>query len=280
MRGSGASGDRWPSSFGIPQAIFWCAGVYLLLHLGIGALVAASPRAAQDIVSLGAVQLLVLGGACYWLLSSHLGQTTSPRPALASVRFFGLDPAPTKSVALGAAVGLCLKFPADGVRALTERYFPTPDVELAAQAELLRHETLGHMLALVLVVSLVGPLLEELFYRGAVFRLLEGSRGTSVAAVFTALAFTLTHASVRDWPALLLVAIGLTWLRSRSGTLWAALGAHITFNSSTLLAMFTDRGQLLDPFQVGPWLVVTGALLTPALIQLVPARAATGGDHA
>jgi membrane protease YdiL (CAAX protease family) len=221
-----------------------------------------------------------MGGASWGLMVTYGSRATAAPGFLEFSRFFALGRPSLRTITLGALVGLGIKFPADGVRALTERLFPTPEVTLAAQAELLRHETPAQMLALVLVIGVLAPCVEELFYRGGIYRLLVQSRGVITASAFTLVAFTLSHAAARDWPALLIVAFVLTLLRVRSGTLWPALVAHIAFNSATLLALFTGRSEVLDPFQVGPWGVIAGVVLSVGLLARLRAESASGRRHA
>ena len=93
----------------------------------------------------------------------------------------------------------------------------------------------------------VAPFAEELFFRGILFSALEARRGFGVAALLSSLAFAAVHYVPAPWPdAVLLMAVmiptgfGLAWIRSRRGSLYASIGAHLAFNviGLALIAVF------------------------------------------
>ena len=94
-----------------------------------------------------------------------------------------------------------------------------------------RSTPLALRIPLVFVVVSVGPLAEELLFRGVLLSaLLQRWRiGWSVA--ISSLVFALIHLPGLDFqwyalPNLLLLALALAWLRLRSGSIWPAVFAH------------------------------------------------------
>ena len=107
--------------------------------------------------------------------------------------------------------------------------------------------------AIILVVVILGPAVEELVFRGAVFNGLyrlgglisanlgasEGSRKTAkrvsfaLAAFASSLFFALLHLEPVLLPALLILAVVLCALFERTGSLLPSFVAHATFNSFT-----------------------------------------------
>jgi membrane protease YdiL (CAAX protease family) len=124
--------------------------------------------------------------------------------------------------------------------------------------------------AIVLVVVLFGPAIEELIFRGAIFGglyrlglfLLQafGSKtdkereGTgekvsfALSALVSSVLFALLHLEPVILPVLLVLAVGLCALYRRTGSLLPCFVAHATFNSfATLLIILSGLGTLPSP---------------------------------
>ncbi|MFC5438004.1 CPBP family intramembrane glutamic endopeptidase [Rhodanobacter umsongensis] len=84
---------------------------------------------------------------------------------------------------------------------------------------------------LMLAVVSVGPLVEELLFRGVLLSALLERWGIGRGVAISSLAFALIHLPGLDFqwyalPDLLLLALVLTWLRLRSGSIWPGVLAH------------------------------------------------------
>jgi membrane protease YdiL (CAAX protease family) len=80
-----------------------------------------------------------------------------------------------------------------------------------------------------LVIVLLVPFAEELFYRGLGVRVLA-FLGPVFAIVGTALAFALAHGLLVGLPALGFFALALGWVRWRSASVWPGVIAHSVYN--------------------------------------------------
>jgi membrane protease YdiL (CAAX protease family) len=113
--------------------------------------------------------------------------------------------------------------------------------------------------AIVLVVIIVGPAVEELVFRGAVFnglyrltRMSKSPGATAKRASFalSALAssalFALLHLEPVVLPALLILAVILCALFERTGSLLPPFVAHATFNSFAVLLIILSGLDVLD----------------------------------
>lgn len=113
-----------------------------------------------------------------------------------------------------------------------------------------------------LVVVVIGPAVEELVFRGAVFgglynlgRLLSGrsartrsSAVFAVSAVLSSALFASLHFEPTAFPAIFVLAVGLCWLLRRTGSLLPPFVAHATFNSfTTALLVLAGLGVLPSP---------------------------------
>jgi len=233
----------------------WSVAAYWGILVCAALLIAVVPGAASDVVSMGALELLVLGACSHLML--HLHDEIAVRDAGASgyLQGYGLTRAAPMELLLGVGLGLSLKLPADLLRGLLEQVWPTPELDLAARAELMHHETPLQFLGLLVLIGLLAPLLEEVFYRGIGYRLLRRRNGALLAILVSSGCFVVAHGQPRDWPSLLGVALALGYARHLTGRLWTCVGAHVAFNSAALLMMLVQ-------FDAGTEVSVSLALAT------------------
>ena len=85
-----------------------------------------------------------------------------------------------------------------------------------------------------LVVVLVVPFAEELFFRGLGVRVLA-FLGGGAAVVGTALVFALAHGLLVALPALGFFGVALAWVRYRTESVWPGFIAHATYNGIGIL---------------------------------------------
>ncbi|TAL97930.1 MAG: CPBP family intramembrane metalloprotease, partial [Rhodanobacter sp.] len=102
---------------------------------------------------------------------------------------------------------------------------------------------LAWRIPLVLMVLSLGPLVEELLFRGVLLSALLQRWGTAAAVLLSSLAFSLAHLPGLDWqvfalPDLLLLALALAWLRLRSESIWPSVIAHGANNLLAVAAWF------------------------------------------
>jgi membrane protease YdiL (CAAX protease family) len=87
-----------------------------------------------------------------------------------------------------------------------------------------------------LVVVLLGPFAEELFFRGLGVRVLMVFGGIASILV-TGIAFGLVHGVLGALPPLVLFGVGLAWLRLRSASIWPSYFAHAVYNGLGILLL-------------------------------------------
>jgi membrane protease YdiL (CAAX protease family) len=236
-----------------------CHAAFQLAAYGLSLL-----RGALDLVTLGAAQAIVYLGFT-WLMLRRLEPVASLRQSLA------LRPTHIGLGLLGIALGVALKLPAESLTRGVERWFPTPERQLSSRAELYRTDTLGQLLVLLVVLCVLAPLVEELFFRGACYGRLARS-GPEAAALVSGASFVVVHPDLRHWPALSVVSAVLSGLRVASGSLLPCLGLHVAFNAAGVLALVTGAASATRPLDVPPapllasWLAA--GLLLVVLIRL------------
>jgi len=90
---------------------------------------------------------------------------------------------------------------------------------------------------LVVMVVVMAPVAEELFFRGLALRAFESRMGRRSALAASALLFGLTHLQLLQLPALVMIGLVCGWLAQRDGTLGRAVWAHVGFNAVTVLVL-------------------------------------------
>lgn len=222
--------------------LMFCAGLVIGLQAGLthASLADGAIRAALSDPSLRTwvtvATLVLAAGLTLWLAHRHWpGQW---RLADAS-RGFGLT-APTTPSFFAAALALGVAAPVLGgllTRALAGDHPVSQSI-----ASLGHSAPLVTRLLLALAAVTIGPLVEELMFRGVLFSALLGFRrggerghpgGMRIAFAMlgSALLFGMVHLPDLGWrwyavPGLALLGVGCAWLRLRSGSLWPAVAAH------------------------------------------------------
>lgn len=135
-------------------------------------------------------------------------------------------------VPMGAVVGLATQYAA----ALLYLPFIQWDVitteQLEEPARQLTDRAHGAgVLLLFLVVAVLAPIAEEVFFRGLLLRSLERRMGTNWAIVVSAAVFGAAHFEPLQFPALFAFGLVAAVLATRTGRLGPAIWAHVAFNS-------------------------------------------------
>ncbi len=212
-------------------AVGWTLGAASCLLWLLQLSVALRPSSANDVVQLGAIEALVFVTGVLGVLFVHGKETT----LTASL---GIRPTHPALFLLAIALGIVAHFPAESVDSLVAKFFPESAADLLAESTLLAAGSSLRLVVVLLVVACVGPLVEELFFRGAIFGALRQSHSLAGTASVTAICFVIGHLNFRKWPALIVVAFALTYLRAASGSLLPSLAMHVVFNAVSVLAFF------------------------------------------
>lgn len=98
----------------------------------------------------------------------------------------------------------------------------------------------------LILVVLLGPIVEELVFRGFLYPLLARSMGPWIAIIATAIPFALLHGAQNEWTWQLLVPIGLAGvvfgiIRHVTRSTVAAMLTHIGYNSTAVLLYFFQQ---------------------------------------
>jgi membrane protease YdiL (CAAX protease family) len=110
-------------------------------------------------------------------------------------------------------------------------------------------------IAMVLGLVLLGPITEELAYRGLLLRTLLERTGERTAITVSAIIFSAVHVTdpallsldgVPTLSALLLMGVVLAWVTVRSGSLSRAIFIHSGFNLLTTISLLVTDAEMLE----------------------------------
>jgi membrane protease YdiL (CAAX protease family) len=95
--------------------------------------------------------------------------------------------------------------------------------------------SLIELLWLAIPLVVLAPIVEELLFRGLLYRYLRGRVGVVAAVVISALVFAVLHVVI---PPLFVMGIVLAVLAERTGSLWPGIVLHATNNGLVVLALW------------------------------------------
>ena len=151
---------------------------------------------------------------------------------------------------LGLAVGLGSTAIAAGVSALTLTTGQQDDLEGKARATVDRAHGPAAAVLLMVVLCVLTPLAEEVFFRGLLFRSLHRVASLALAVPVAGLVFGLVHFDGKPVSAgvvavqlglLALFGMALCALTQATGRLGAGIIAHAAFNAVTVITLLLQR---------------------------------------
>ena len=221
------------------NACFWLAGVGLVL---LNILARPLFGAIYGLFGpIGDTAALFLADAVYYLPCLLL-------PGLLLARKYGaegmrLGPLPMGMAVMSVLVAvLCVP----AVNALTLLWSALLEGLGLALAETdIAMETTGDLMMGVLALGVMPGICEELLFRGAVLGGYEG-HGTKRAIFISALLFASLHGSVQGLPGQFLMGLVLGTVVCHSGSLYAGMILHTTYNSALLMLTYAIRDIPVD----------------------------------
>jgi membrane protease YdiL (CAAX protease family) len=172
---------RRPESEGVPaslpftlaRAFVWMIGSFFVMVLGAVIYLAIDPDAGSDLVGLGIVSAASFLLMSAFLISRYPGGAHLSEP-------LGARASHPLAILIGLLMGLAAKIPAEQLNSFIERLAPRSAEETARFAELFRAESSLHAAALLVVIAVLVPISEEIFFRGGSARMMVGLNWKSV----------------------------------------------------------------------------------------------------
>jgi len=182
----------------------------------------------------GGLLLPVLGGGLLGVLLPlyAVGRSFGLDP----VADFGLDQPPRRVLMISLLFAGAALIPTSFLAELSLRLFPASPEALTYFQDHLPRTPGGYAMAFLSVV-VVGPLVEELVYRGLLHRLLSSSWGPVYGAVASSLLFGLMHFQLWLLFGLMGVGLVLAFIHEHTGSVTACWVTHAAHNGLTLVFM-------------------------------------------
>lgn len=225
-------------------AIVWSLGTTVFFALLIGVNAILRPPKSVHLVASFACQVAAMLPGLIWIPRLHAA-------GFRAREVFALRSTHPGFYPLAALLGLVVQVPVNALFQVIDRRFPSGmDLDESLVDDL--HGGPLRKLALVLIIAVLGPLIEELFYRGALFSPLRRRHGTVGVVAVTSALFAVAHV---QWQTLLpigIVGIALGVLRSESGSLLPSALMHGVFNGITLISLVARDAGLVEREPQGP----------------------------
>ncbi len=205
-------------------AAAYAFGTTLLFHLLAALTVTLRPGAASDLVNGFACQLVAYLAGFLVILRVH-----APQGSIREI--LGFRATHPAFYPLGLLLGLALVVPVNSLYDFLESRYPSAPGHEDRLVELLLASSTPKRVVLGLIIVLAGPLLEEVFFRGALLSPLRRAHTLGASVVATAALFALAHDGWQMWAPIAVVGVALGLMRVASGSLVPSVLLHATFNA-------------------------------------------------
>jgi hypothetical protein len=249
------------------MAVGWSFGVTIVFQV-LYSIVAAFRPGAIDLVLAEGCQAAAYLLGLFVMLRVHAPD--------ASIRdILGLRRTNLAFYPLAVLLGASLELPANALFSVILNKWPLKEQDPVEDLYRAAAAPRRAMIALAIVVA--GPLLEEILFRGALFRLLRKTHPAELVILVTAALFTFAHVGWQSFLPIGFLALALSFLRSTSGSLVPTMLTHMTFNGISLALSLTSTPGAPEVATPLPFVAASAAaaLLVLGGIHLAGARSAT-----
>lgn len=247
-------------SFGVTFAFIFLCSIALTLR----------PGSTDDLVSQVGCQAIAYLLGLFFILRVH-----APDASIRDV--IGLRRTHLAFFPLAIVLGVALEIPADGLYEVILRRFPTGTADHFV--EIYRAAGAPQRALYALLIIAAGPALEEIFFRGALFRLLAKANPIDTVIGTTSLLFAVAHLEWQKFVPIGIVGLALAFIRYASGSIVPALLLHGSFNAVSFVLMARSKPGVEETASTFPPHIVAAAtvvtLLTLGAAHLLGSRSAT-----
>lgn len=220
---------RFPeANWGLPEAILALGLASLFLWMAL-----ASASSAPSQIDLNAIlsSLILYAVLTFFVCAFLVARGLNP------ITTFGLRWAEWQSGLLTIPIALILAFPFIYLAQWMAYQLSGPSAEPQPIVTfLLENPAWKDRLAVAAVAVIAAPVTEELIFRGCVYGVCRKFAGRLAAMFFTSVVFALIHGHLTSLPALFVLAVALTLVYEKTGSLWAPIGLHALFNGLTVIS--------------------------------------------
>lgn len=254
----GGEPETRPLGFGM--AIGWGAVAWFLAFVVLAISHELRPGLDEDSVNRQVCVSLGFVATAWLALRVHGGGRPLDRAA-------GWRRAPWLGYVVAIFVGVGLQLPTTWLADLIDLKFPRSEEDRQALEQMLIVPQGAYRVAFAAATTAIGPLAEEILFRGALFGGLRKSSGAGLAVVGSGLVFALAHLEPRSYLPVFLAGAALGYVRLVTASLGPSLVAHMAFNGVTTFAVLGGLGKVGVSDETVPLgLAIGGAVLVVGLL--------------
>lgn len=155
-----------------------------------------------------------------------------------AVEFFGLQPSRLPGAARTGLLWLVATYPLILVtQSFVQAIFGETDDSQMIVRYFLEHPDPRHRAAVIVMAVVVAPVAEEILFRGYFYGVIRRFGGRLAAILTSSLLFAAIHVHLPSMLGLGILAVILCLLYERTGSLWATITMHATFNATTIAVL-------------------------------------------
>ncbi|MSP25328.1 MAG: CPBP family intramembrane metalloprotease [Myxococcales bacterium] len=226
--------------------------------------------------------LVMCQAAAYLLVLFGILRVHAPEQSIRA--FVGLRATHPGFYPLALVMGAAGAVPATWLLMRLDQYFPKDAAQTFNFSDLFYEATMSRRIAMAVAIVIVGPVIEELFFRGAILGPLARRQRSVAAIAMSALLFAFVHPEPRSMPPIFLMGLLLGYLRASTGSILPSIAMHVGFNLVPFIELFSEASAPphVEGESIPLWLLLTGTaitLVTLALTVLV-AKQSRAADQA
>ena len=235
-------------------AAIWSTCALVALDFLALLLISARPSTEIDLVSRVLCQAAAFVGTLFLMTLVHERERPL-RDVLAARR------TPVVLLLTAVLLGVALQGPLNLLaNAIYDRY-PLPPEQIEVLRQLFDVKGLHQKIALVVAAGVIGPLVEEMLFRGGIFRGLRRQQSPALTVLGVSLLFAAAHRDLRNFVPDLLGGLVMGYVRLVSGSLVPAVLVHASFNT-TAVVVALEMGPEADFLTFGQNIAAAAASVT------------------
>jgi membrane protease YdiL (CAAX protease family) len=243
------------------DATMWTVLSVLLLGAAFAAVNMVRPALIRDRGALALIQLTVYAALLVLMRRLHFPHTDARV-------VFGTRPGRWVHYPIAALLGVAIQVPTGALYEAILARWPTDSLS-SSLAEAFTTLPMWRKVTAGVGLLLTTPLIEETFFRGALFGTLRRQHGAAAVVVVTTVLFALIHLQPQALVPIAMVGAALAFLRVASGSMWPGVVLHTTYNAVTFWAIASGAAERPDADEPWPpWLVLAGTVVTAGLLAL------------
>lgn len=157
---------------------------------------------------------------------------------LKPIALFGLHPPHTGRIIKTALLYLAVVYPLLVLsQSVIQPFVPNENDVQSLVLYFLKHPGWKERCSLIVMATLVAPIAEEFIFRGYLYGVMRRFMGRVPGIALSSLLFAAMHLHLPSMPGLTVLAVALCLLYERTGSLWANIMVHATFNTISIVML-------------------------------------------